>query len=228
MRLFDSEYDYSNLRVLDMCTLHRLQSHSDIVIPKALQFSEDAHVLLQTDLGQLIPVADWLCHVVPPPPDEDVCHIGRALGRFLGSLHGVTTNLSAEKLRVTRDHFANRDVDRMLFERTVRPLRTAFQRCNVSDVQGFDMNTVCDTLERRWQQFDNGGPEVSLTSQALAHGDMWYANVFLMPNRSPDCEGRGTRLSLAVIDWEFCAVTRVGLDLARFCTFSSFGRSRVP
>ncbi|KAH7098071.1 kinase-like domain-containing protein, partial [Auriculariales sp. MPI-PUGE-AT-0066] len=200
--------------------LARLHHHPEISVPIPLQYSNKAHILLQSDLGEHVGFLGWMCDTLTPPTDDKLRRTAAALGHFLGTIHAVTYNLPRNLADEMRRHFANADANRVLYERTVRPLRNLLRACNVGECSSgsiFNTESLCDTLETRWLEFDQGGTQAPA---AFNHGDMWHANVFPLSQGTasdPSQPARGP--VLAVIDWEFAGMNRVGLDLARFTAF---------
>ncbi|EJD43404.1 hypothetical protein AURDEDRAFT_167487 [Auricularia subglabra TFB-10046 SS5] len=209
LALLSSSCDASpvELQLLPNSAQHQLGAHPQIVVPELLHYSPEAHVLLQTDLGALVPLTDWLFQSrspislhCPSPTASSVA--GAALGAFLGALHALPASPGL------RAHFANPDADKVLFDATVRPLCRTLAVCGVRDAEALG-----DALEHEWRQFDEDKNAGRLPANRLAfgHGDMWHTNVFIVP-------GDGIP-KVAVIDWEFAAVGRVGLDIARITAY---------
>lgn len=189
--------------LLPPSALRLLREHPQIVVPKPLHYCAERHVLLESDLVDLTPLPDWLFARELPAEPVSAC-AGEDLGRFLGALHAATWNLPPDVSAKLRDHFANPDVDQVLFEITVKPLRDTLQTCGVPDAESLGA-----LLNATWKGFDTNKPHLPGDQLVFCHGDMWHTNVFLMPQVE-----RGPKI--AVIDWEFACVGRIGLDVARF------------
>ncbi|KZV99225.1 hypothetical protein EXIGLDRAFT_803922 [Exidia glandulosa HHB12029] len=212
--------DPSTDTLLPPSALRLLRDHPHIVLPNPLLYSADAHVLLVTDLGNLTPLPDWL-FAARAPKKSDAARAGKELGTFLGTLHAATWNLPADASHAFREHFTNEDGDKVLYERTIAPLSDTLRICDVPDA-----DSLGTTLNEVWIAFDDQKSTLPSDRIAFCHGDMWYTNVFLMP-RDHDQPPK-----IAVVDWEFACVGRLGLDLARFTLvngfMSAFPELRLP
>ncbi|KDQ13599.1 hypothetical protein BOTBODRAFT_188338 [Botryobasidium botryosum FD-172 SS1] len=161
---------------------------SSIKIPRLVFHDAERRVLAMTDLGDALPLDDWLTSD-PPPPDCEVQHTAAALGRFLAEFAVGTSNPSAQTLA----RASNAVLMDAWYADVIRLMRTVLARARIDDA-----DVLVARAHRSLQ-------EIGEVESCLGMVDLWTGNVLV------DSQG-----NCGLIDWECFGLSSASCELSMF------------
>jgi 5-methylthioribose kinase len=167
--------------------------------PRPLDVSDDEHVLVMEDLGDLPTLGRWLREQDPDDVQRTAPTLGKRIGTFIGTLHATTVDDES-----CADAFNNRPM---------QETRHAVQYQGVADMLERGGVADADELGARATAL---GAALMEPGRCLTMGDLWPPSVLVAGD------------TLHLIDWELAHYGRPLQDVAHFLAHLWMQTHRAP
>lgn len=163
------------------------------MVPHILYHDEESHVLILSDLGDLLTLSEYISSQTLLSEDmvPSYQNVGVRLGSFFAALH---SNHSLQVVGSQRlEELRNPDIKNVIYNEVVVPLEACLKRFDV-----LDASSLYRRVESDFQHDDR------IEEQSLVVGDLWPGGILLGKADAPGD-------LLGVVDWEFASLEK-GLD----------------
>ncbi|KZT02494.1 uncharacterized protein LAESUDRAFT_752198 [Laetiporus sulphureus 93-53] len=187
-----------------------LPTDSLVTVPEVFLFDDTANVIVMSDCGEGSLTLKQLL-LEDPPPAQIAAQIGRALGEFLGRLHGRGSEDEAFSSFFSKNEEGKKLSAFATYGRLMATL-TDGTLPTLSDPPLEIQQERLDVVARVAAETQDA---MLTTRDTVAMGDFWPGNVLVVPRR--DDQGRVEGVErLFVIDWELAKTGLAGLDVGQF------------
>ena len=181
------------LTLLPVCSL--FTKYPNVKTPRLIHHDHEERVLIMTDLGSVVTIDDWLTQE-PAPLPEDVEHIAKDLGCFLGEFVIATSKPSVELLSLLQLP-SNSALLRQFDGITANYLKDVLQ--GVPDA---------DVLTMR---LDDAAREFRKTDSCLGMVDLWCKNIVIDSDKN-----------ICLLDWELFGWSNASWEMSLLGVFFLF------